>query len=281
MIGISLRYAISLGLHLRNTDPTMYESRRDTITGTWWTAYSIECLLSIITDRPPVISEEYCTVPLPNSLLEKHDSFKAMLTHTTRGLTDPLPEQNPFGSNHIISDEAESSTTSYVNSRIRILLLIREAQRCLYSPRTATRSWEVSSSHSYTRVIQVSSSRLTFLQSIQTSISGLLDKLETWRETEWPSNPEEQHTDSEGIVHREQFILKTDYWSTKILLTQPCLSRLGRRIENQIDTSAKFDLDAAEACVTAALEIARLLPAQPDARFIYATGPWWAIIHTS
>jgi hypothetical protein len=112
-------------------------------------------------------------------------------------------------------------------------------------------------------------------------MSGLLDKLERWRETEWPSNPGEQHTDSEGAVHREQFILKTDYWSTKILLTQPCLSRLGRRVENQSDNSAKFDLDAAEACVTAALEIARLLPDQPDARLIYTTGPWWAIVHIS
>jgi hypothetical protein len=147
MIGISLRHAISLGLHLRNTDPTVYESRKDTLTRTWWTAYSIECLLNIVTGRPPVISEEYCTVPLPNSLLKKQDSFRAMLSHTTRGLTDSLPEQISSGSNHPITYGVESSTALYINGRIGILQLMREAQRCLYSPRTATQSWKVSSSH--------------------------------------------------------------------------------------------------------------------------------------
>jgi hypothetical protein len=131
------------------------------------------------------------------------------------------------------------------------------------------------------RVIQFSSSRLTSLQSIQTRVSDLLKKLKRWSETEWPSDPEEEDKSPEGDSRRRQFVLKTDYWSAKIILTQPCLSRLGRRIENQSDVSAKFDLDTAEICVTAALEIAKLLPTQPDARFIYTTGPWWAIVHTS
>jgi hypothetical protein len=147
MIGISLRHAISLGLHLRNTDPTMYESRRNTLTCTWWTAHSIECLLNIITGRPPVISEEYCTVPLPNSLFEKQDSFRVRLSHATRELTDPLPEQFPYDSSDHLPDETVTNRISYINSRIEVLLIMREAQRCLYSPRTATQSWEVSSSH--------------------------------------------------------------------------------------------------------------------------------------
>jgi hypothetical protein len=131
------------------------------------------------------------------------------------------------------------------------------------------------------RVTWCASSRLTFLQLIQTRISDLLDRLERWNKIAWPGSPEEEHKDADGDVHCKQTILETEYWSTKILLTQPCLQRFGRRIENQSDTSAKFDLDAAQACVTAALEIVRLLPTQPDARSIYMTGPWWAIVHIS
>jgi hypothetical protein len=85
----------------------------------------------------------------------------------------------------------------------------------------------------------------------------------------------------EGKSYREQFVLKTDYWSTKILLTQPCLRRLERRVQEQSSTYAEFDTKAAEACVTAALEIAKLFPAQPDVSFIYTEGPWWAIVHIS
>jgi hypothetical protein len=118
-------------------------------------------------------------------------------------------------------------------------------------------------------------SRLTFLQSIQTRISDLLDKLESWKKTAWQASSREKHKDADETVHRKQVILETEYWSTKILL------RLGNRIENQNDTSAKFDLDVAQTCVTAALEIVRLLPTQLDARSIYMTGPWWAIVHIS
>jgi hypothetical protein len=124
-------------------------------------------------------------------------------------------------------------------------------------------------------------SRLTFLQSIQTRISDLLDKLESWKKTAWQESSGEKHKDADETVHRKQVILETEYWSTKILLTQPCLHRLGHRIENQNDASAKFDLDVAQTCVTAALEIVRLLPTQLDARSIYMTGPWWAIVHIS
>jgi hypothetical protein len=147
MIGISLRHAISLGLHLRNTDPTMFESRRDTLTCTWWTAHSIECLLNIITGRPPVVSEKYCTVPLPNSLFEKQDSSRVMLSLTTRGLVDRLPEQSPRDNSRPLPDESVPSRMSYMNSRIGVSLIMREAQGCLYSPRTVTESWEVSLSH--------------------------------------------------------------------------------------------------------------------------------------
>jgi hypothetical protein len=149
MIGISLRHAISLGLHLRNTDPTMFESRRDTLICTWWTAHLIECLLNIITGRPPVVSEKYCTVPLPNSLFEKQDSSRVVLSLTTRELTDALAEQSPFDNSHHLPDKTVPSRTSYMNSRIGVLLIMREAQRRLYSPRTATESWKVSSSHLY------------------------------------------------------------------------------------------------------------------------------------
>jgi hypothetical protein len=71
------------------------------------------------------------------------------------------------------------------------------------------------------------------------------------------------------------------YWSATILATRPCLCRLERRIRNQSDSSANFDANAAEACLNAALEIAKLFPSQPNIEFIYTNGPWWNIVHIS
>ena len=85
----------------------------------------------------------------------------------------------------------------------------------------------------------------------------------------------------ETEFEREQFLLKIEYWSTKILITRPCLCRLERRIRHQSDTSANFDANAAEACVNAASEIVELFPEQPNLDYIYSNGPWWVIIHIS
>lgn len=113
LIGVSLRHAIALGLHLRNTATESVDLEQDTLTHTWWAAYCIETLLNAIMGRPPAITEEYCTVPLPN-----HES-----------------------------EEDASSNKSYLITRIEIARLTRKIQRYLYSPQTATQSWEVSSSH--------------------------------------------------------------------------------------------------------------------------------------
>lgn len=111
-IGVSLRHAIALGLHLRNTATESVHIEQDTLTHTWWTAYCIETLINTIMGRPPAITDEHCTVPLPNHEFEKDVSSKK----------------------------------PYLVYRIDIARLTRKVQRYLYSPQTATQSWEVSSS---------------------------------------------------------------------------------------------------------------------------------------
>ena len=68
MIGLSLRLALTLGLHLRNEDSALGEPGKEALIHTWWSLHSIECLLSSVTGRPPAIAFEYCTVPLPRIL---------------------------------------------------------------------------------------------------------------------------------------------------------------------------------------------------------------------
>ncbi|KAH9869710.1 hypothetical protein IAQ61_006922 [Plenodomus lingam] len=44
MIGLSMRLAMALGLHLRNEDPTQNDAKREPLIQTWWCLHSIECL---------------------------------------------------------------------------------------------------------------------------------------------------------------------------------------------------------------------------------------------
>ncbi|EMD64505.1 hypothetical protein COCSADRAFT_89953, partial [Bipolaris sorokiniana ND90Pr] len=223
LIGVSLRHAIALGLHLRNTATESVDLEQDTLTHTWWAAYCIETLLNAIMGRPPAITEEYCTVPLPN-----HES-----------------------------EEDASSNKSYLITRIEIARLTRKIQRYLYSPQTATQSWE----------------------SIQTTISDLLNDLNKWSTAALSKSPETKYNSRATDSNRQQFLLRMDYWSTKVLITQPCLRSLGWRVENQSSTSADFDTKMAESCITAALELAKMFPVQLNTDFVYKEGPWWAIVH--
>lgn len=145
MIGLSIRLALALGLHLRNEDPTVSDSRRSTLVHTWWTLHSIECLVSTITGRPPVISIEDCTVRLPQSLPDE--------TLGSRRTSDPSSStrSNPQGSSRSRNNSTTSnlkrltaSPTRYFVGHINNALTSQKALLNLYSPRIAARAWEVS-----------------------------------------------------------------------------------------------------------------------------------------
>jgi hypothetical protein len=118
-------------------------------------------------------------------------------------------------------------------------------------------------------------------QFIQGKISEMLTELEDWASTALPEGRRGLGKKDKTKHEREQFLLKIDYWSTKMLITRPCLCRIERRIRNESSTSANFNTTRAEACVEAALEMVKLLPDQPDLDFLYSKGPWWAVVHIS
>lgn len=70
------------------------------------------------------------------------------------------------------------------------------------------------------------------------------------------------------------------YWSTKIIITRPCLCRTERRIQRESESSVRFNSAMAEACVEAAREVTELFVDEPDPHYIYSMGPWWSIAHT-
>jgi hypothetical protein len=148
VIGLSLRLALALGLHLRNEDPAAAESRKDTLVQTWWCLHSIECLVSTITGRPPVISYEDCTVPLPTGVPRKSESDRSSSNR-------PASKKNVLASQEASARASVRSSASQPGkndpgmglvflSHINNTLISQKALLSLYSPRTAAKSWEVS-----------------------------------------------------------------------------------------------------------------------------------------
>lgn len=68
MVGIAMRAAFSLGLHVQHDDQTVSAAQRQSMICTWWSLHSLESLLSSITGRPSIIPNEDITTPLPGVL---------------------------------------------------------------------------------------------------------------------------------------------------------------------------------------------------------------------
>lgn len=82
--------------------------------------------------------------------------------------------------------------------------------------------------------------------------------------------------DKRGLI-----LLRFYYSSTKILITRPCLCRVGRKRRGSNPLSTDFDQNTADECVEAALDLTRLLLDEPDPIKLYEEGPWWSIAHHS
>lgn len=140
MIGLSMRLALALGLHLRNEDPSLNEVKREPLIRTWWCLHSIECLVSSITGRPPVIAIEDCTVSRPTAASQtkskdygsSHKKSRLRATHSS-----------PDFSESSESGSSKNVETCYFLTNIDMTLIKQKVLLSLYSPRTAAKSWMV------------------------------------------------------------------------------------------------------------------------------------------
>lgn len=81
VIGMAIRSAYSLGLHIRNEDKMMPTAKREARIQIWWGICSLERILSIVTGRPSAITNIHCSVPLPLSYTSSLTSDEAEMSY--------------------------------------------------------------------------------------------------------------------------------------------------------------------------------------------------------
>jgi hypothetical protein len=120
-IGTSLRFALAVGLHLRNDDSTASPFVKESLVQLWWSINSIESQVCALIGRPSIILNDACTVPLPQgtTLLETTSSYTA-----NQG------------------EEGATMHISFLRARIGITIIMQKTLSKLYLPRISTESWE-------------------------------------------------------------------------------------------------------------------------------------------
>jgi hypothetical protein len=261
MIGISLRFALAVGLHLRNDDPSASPFVKESLAQLWWSINSIESQVCALIGRPCIIPNDECTVPLPTAIPERRSRSSA--THQLLN----LPRMDSGNTTH--SDESSSSDTvnrgepvaitptSFLQARIKITIIMQRTLSKLYRPRISMKPWEQT----------------------HKEITMLTSELDEWVTAVLPGGFKLVDSFQKQGVQYERVLLSFHYYSARLLISRPSLCRLERRIKGQSYASAAFNQKTAEACVQAAQAVTRLLPDQPDWIFICQQSPWWCIVH--
>lgn len=261
MIGISLRFALAVGLHLRNEDPSLAQEKKEGLVRIWWGLHSIESLLCTLIGRPCIIPNADCTVPLPEVVTAKQSSggepssVRRPKRFKGQGLPLSFSRTSSQPSGRGPADQVAHD--SFLGARVTIALIVQKALSKLYSPRASVESWE----------------------HIQQDIGSLTSEIDQWAvQAELAGLAPARSADDLG-VERERLLLSFQYHSARLLICRPCLCRIDRRIRNQSEGSINFNQKTAEACIEAAQSLTGLLPDQPDLKYIYQQCPWWCIVH--
>ena len=280
-MGLALRYSIALGLHVRNEDRSAPDSKKEMLARIWWSLYTLERLLSIITGRPSIIVDSACSVPLPAPVSEDRLSDLAYEVNTFRGplqyaisississsTSSTLPElpfsdRVNFARTPSITEPPVANCGSFFKAIAQVGLITQEVLSSLYSAATMIR----------------------LIASVQQDTIQLSRRLDQWvaglpSEFNFQVHDPRLGPNISSPHFRERLLLGFHFYSARILLTRPAFSSINQ-IASDFSNPATFTRRMADMCIDAAKTVTNFLPDQPNPHFIYATGPWWSIVHT-
>lgn len=270
--GISIGSALAMGLHLRNEKIDMAPILKEIRYRVWWALCVLDTLLCMISGRPLRMGDDFHTTPLPlpfreEDLLDKnvaplisdHDKRNAFMSSVfSRSRLDETEspskrsesEKSPAGTPETITP----NISLYFLHIVDLKMIARQAVRALYAPESARKSWT----------------------GVEMAVSFLNRKADIWV-SDLPAvfqfRQESQNSDG-----RQRTSLAFRFYSTKILILHPCLTRLGQQ-GSAIEIPGSYCNTMASLCVDSACEMLNLLPDQPDSVWLLHFSPWAYVLH--
>ncbi|KAJ5625014.1 Transcription factor [Penicillium lagena] len=280
--GSAVRGAFALGLHLRNVGMCTSDTSKEIRYRVWWSLYTIDHLLAVITGRPSCIIDSSCTTPLPIPFDEcdfQRDEVVQLISTAGRGTNhlDRIPANNNSaaslnssadsdGNTALAESDTKMSRTDYLKSLppcmslyfLQLTSLTTIAKRMtvkLYSPEAQQLPWA----------------------STEFIIQSLMLEIDSWF-MNLPAAYDFTSTQTSQCPVGQRIGLAFLFYSTKIGITRPCLCRLDPSHQEGGSTHEFCSKTAAE-CVEAACHMLTLFPDTPDAALLYRMSPWWCTLH--
>jgi hypothetical protein len=273
---------VALGLHLRNIGVSIPDSSKEIRYRVWWSLYTLDYLLTIITGRPSCVIDSSCTTPMPVPF-DESDFQKdevARLINTTALRVSSNCERMPTNSS---ADDLESTTDSDSNnvaaegetkmSRVEYLKTL--------PPCTSMYFLQLASLTSISKRMTVKLYSPEVLHSpwasTEFTMQSLMLDIDSWF-MNLPAAYDFTSTQTSQCPISQRMGLAFLFYGTKIAITQPCLRHLDQSISED-DKTVEFCNKTAADCVEAACHMLTLFPDTPDAALLYKMSPWWCTLH--
>ncbi|KAJ5820622.1 hypothetical protein N7474_006213 [Penicillium riverlandense] len=275
---VAISSAVTMGLHLRNESQHISLVSKETRHRMWWSLYTLDTLLSTITGRPACIDGNFCTAKLPlpydeegfqNQSVDQLSSDQGSQNCLTQD--SPSKESNDSsGQVHLLlmntNKEAEteqeypildvapaSPNALYFLCTVNLTSVIREAIETIYAPRAACKPWH----------------------EIDKAIFSLENKANSWLQS-LPEAFQIEVKEETIPLNRQRTSLAFLFYSTKILIHQPCLLQLISKPSREFGTCVRV---RASMAIQAAEKLVHLFPEEPDLTWFYDLCPWWCALH--
>ncbi|CAG7932668.1 unnamed protein product [Penicillium olsonii] len=267
VIGVAIRSAIALGLNLRIKNTQMDIEANEARKRLWWSIFYLEHILSMLTGRVSYLGDGCCAIGPPLPLVD----LDSLLPDLGDSEYDPPAQfydiQRSIHLRHeqilhqqMLLKATEASASTYFFYLVDLISIVQAFTNRVYSANTLQEGWAQTGSR----------------------ISLYNKKLDQWASGlhhcfafEEPFGRSLSATGSHG-----QISLALHYYSGRILLNRPCLSRpkTDQRSGTRFSRS-RFSNEAALACLRASLALIAVLPNQPDIYWAHDVALQWCLLH--
>ncbi|KAK6522023.1 hypothetical protein TWF281_002593 [Arthrobotrys megalospora] len=262
VVGLAIRNSYSLGLHLSSDLTRLNRVQQEIRYRKFYTLMSLERLCGILTGRPTYMDDKRYNIPALSGINE--DALSEILESKNRAAGSEGSQYDLIGRSFdslAHSDQSQSQFphfdqhNGFFSQSTKLYKLGLEILNKIYCAGAVSLTW----------------------RDVEQIITSTTSKLQDWK-NEVPADLfSPQVTPGPDLqVQRKKVLLYLDYLNTVVLLNWPCLCRVKAMEAAQ---SRQFNRAASITCVTAALDIIKLLPDDIRPAEFWDVFPWWIILY--
>ncbi|KAI1608752.1 hypothetical protein EDD36DRAFT_447700 [Exophiala viscosa] len=255
VVGIAIRHASSLGLHLKNMDAALSRVDVEERAHTWHSIYSLEVVLSEILGRPTSTSVADTTVPMePSEDTTHYQSASNEGSTETKAIWEAFLRRNRdvnHRGNSLSIDNVIPTMHHFYHNRL--CTISHRIERSFYAPQMNT-SW-----------LSVQEGLNDHQAQLWEWEKSLPEELNFWSDVAVDSNP------------RAKITLALYHKSLEMMLHRTCLRKIS--IPDESAVSQQFNINSGQACIQAAMTLVDVLPEGPIMHEAVQLLPWWNLLH--